>query len=284
MGDRIPDGKEKTSEYRVFIEYSCTFWTYYDLMTRLSPEIAQAAGDVSQRPFRGHIPVKAGQVIGKIGGQTLDVGVVNSDVTLPGLLLPEQYAYEPWKIHAVDPFQYFVEPLRSELLAKNMRQVEPRGGKIDYDIDGKLVGNWFLQGTNGYGGIDRSRYWAGHLSFVYDYLDPSQVRVSIGTFAGRARQFGVQGNGPDPAQIDPRTGIVKYVLMMYQYLDPLTGKPWNQKDASIKEVISRNIEGRMSGVLLVQMTGERTVKIEAFPDAQPESVTGFTNKAQVYER
>ncbi len=284
VGDHTPAGKEQTSEYRVFIEHSCTFWTYYDLITRLSPDIEALVGDLTKQPFHGRIPVKAGQVIGKIGGQTLDVGVVNSEVTLSGLLLPDQYVYEPWKIHAADPFDYFIEPLRSELLTKNVRQAEPRGGKIDYDVDGKLVGNWFLQGTNGYAGSDRSRYWAGHLSFVYDYLDPSQIRVSIGTFGDRARQFGVQGNGPDPAQVDPRTGIVKYVLMMYQYIDPVTGKPWNRKETGVKEVISRNIEGRVSGVLLVQMTGERTVKVEAFPDVRPESVTGFTDKAQVYER
>ncbi|MCH8908147.1 MAG: hypothetical protein IH840_13745 [Candidatus Heimdallarchaeota archaeon] len=32
------------------------------------------------------------------------------------------------------------------MLEKNPRTVEPFGGKIDYDIDGRLIGNWYLQG------------------------------------------------------------------------------------------------------------------------------------------
>ena len=45
---------------------------------------------------------------------------------------------DQWKPHVVDPFDHIDEPLRSQLLAFNARKTPPLGGKIDYDIDGRL--------------------------------------------------------------------------------------------------------------------------------------------------
>src|SRR5205823_3302381 len=107
--------------------------------------------------------------IGKVGGQTLDLGTVNADITLPGFVVPEHYVAEPWKIHSMDALDYFDEPLRSQLAAMNRRKAAPRGGKIDFDIDRAAVGNWFLVGTKGYGGTGPGggTYWTGHLALAY---------------------------------------------------------------------------------------------------------------------
>ena len=138
----------------------------------------------------------------------LDWSVHDADVTLSGFIAPEHYASEVWKIHTVDPFQFYEEPLRSELLSKAVRKVEPRAGKIDYDIEGTILGNWFLEGTIDYGGnTDDSEYWKGHLAIAYGWIDPSQVRISIGFDTGINHQlckvcfgaYGVRGNQPDPA-------------------------------------------------------------------------------------
>jgi hypothetical protein len=284
IGDRVPAGAKEVPDYRVFIELSCSFWVYYDLMTALAPDVAAQAGDVSRGTVFVRIPVRAGQVIGKVGGRTLDVGVVNADVTLPGFLVPEHYEREPWKIHTVDPFDYFAPPLREALLAKNLRTVPPYGGKIDFDVDGRLAGNWFARGTNGYAGADPQRSWAGHLSFVYDYLDPSKVRVSIGTFKGRARQFGVVGNAPDPASVGPETGIVKYTLVMYEYTERASGRPWTRARKPEGGVSGENLPRPPEGVLLVRLEGPRTARVEVFPDARPEAVQGFTSQAVLYDR
>lgn len=278
-------------DYRVAIEHSCTFWTYYDLMTELSPKVLQAAGWTPQSTgtVQVRIPVEEGEVIGKVGGQTLDIGVVNSEVTLPGLLVPSHYtALEPWKIHTVDPFDYFKEPLRSRLLALDVRTVEPRGGKIDYDVDGRLVGNWFLQGTNGYRGTCDPRsspsgcsYWVGHLAVVYDAYDPTQIRVSIGDFAGQPRQFGVVGNGPDPASVSVATGLVKYELVQYMYYKP-NGELWSGRELA-SGLVSRN-GSQTFGVVLLQLIGPRSLKVEAFPGKTAAEVSGFDGAAKLYER
>ncbi|MBI3209536.1 MAG: hypothetical protein HYZ37_11630 [Candidatus Solibacter usitatus] len=252
-----------TDEFRVVMEHSCSFWTYFDLITSLDPVIVEAMGGLreTQQPVLVRIPVTAGQTIGRIGGQTLDMGTVNAETALPGLLVPEHYAAEPWKVHTVDPLDYFDPAIREALLALNARQVEPRGGRIDYDVDGQLVGNWFREGSNWYRGIEQSYYWAGHFSAAYHYMDPSKIVISIGDFQGRSRQFFVTDNGPDPTQIGVDTGPVKYELL-------LNGPGGLQRQ----------------GVLLVQLLEGRKLQLEVFPQKIPSEVDGFTEAARIYLR
>jgi hypothetical protein len=287
IGDNVPKGKEHPDEYRIYIEYSCTFWSYYDLVTKLAPDI-QTAWEASPNKERGglvRIPVTAGQVIGKIGGQTLDVGVINSEVTLSGFTTPALYEREPWKIHTVDPFPYFTPSLQKTLLAKNPRRAEPRGGKIDYDIPGKLIGNWFQKGTNGYAGVDPKRSWAGHIAFLPDYIDPAQFRISLGTFDGRSQQFAPKGNGPDPATIGKETGVVAYELKKYMYINKKTGEPWNRgaPTNTQTEITSKNLD-KVYGTVLVQVLDAQTIKMEVFEGKTADAVSGFTESALFYER
>ena len=91
----------------------------------------------------------------------------------------------------VDFFDNTKEPLKSQLLAFDLRDASPRFGKIDYDIDGKLIGTWFKEGTGGYGGGKQGGegYWAGHLSIVPDGNDPGWTDISFGDYQGQAQQF-----------------------------------------------------------------------------------------------
>jgi hypothetical protein len=96
-------------------------------------------------------------LLGWIGGRTLDFSVVNSEVTLPGFIVPEHYAAEAWKIHVVDPFDYSDEPLRSQLLALNVRTAEPRGGGLTMtSVEAGLVVYELVQ-INWVGGS--GRFW-----------------------------------------------------------------------------------------------------------------------------
>jgi hypothetical protein len=178
-------------------------------------------------------------------------------------------------------FDSFVEPIKSELLSKNIRQAYPRGGKIDYDIDGKLVGNWFVEGTNGYRGNTQGDYWLMHLAFAYDALDPSLAVVSIGDFNGTPKQFAVKGNTPDPAVVSVTSGLVKYELTGIEYLAE-DGRIWNRNEFT---KISKAIEsGPVEGVVLAQMIEERKLKFEVFPGKTASEVAGFTDAAKIYER
>jgi len=212
-------------DYRIIIEHSCNFYTIFIHVDKLSEKVRSSVreedGDVDTQAWP-RIPVKAGEPFGTIGVGKVDFSVVDESVTLKGFVKKETYDGEVWKVHTVDTFDYYEEPLRSQLLAKNLRKAEPFGGKIDYDIDGKLTGNWFEENTNGYFGKAEyqrmSGYWSTHLAFAYDGLDPSLIIVSMGDYDGEAMQFAVKGNAPDPKDVDKAGGIIKYELVPYGYL------------------------------------------------------------------
>jgi uncharacterized protein (TIGR03437 family) len=276
VGDNIP--ANRTDEYRVVIEHSCSFWTYFDLLTSIDPAIL--AG-ISPQPGSGpwtatmRMRVEAGQTLGRIGGQTLDLGSVNAETILPGFLVPDHYIREPWKIHTVDPLDYFVASLRGLLLNLNPRRAEPRGGKIDYDIEGRLAGNWFREGTNGYAGADPQRPWAGHLAVAPHYLDPAYFTISLGDYDGRSRQFWARGNAPDPAAVSVDSGLVKFELVPVGVY--LQGRESPTLVYSLQD-------DQVQGVLLVQMLDARRMRAEAFPGKRAADVSAFTSAAAVYER
>jgi len=284
----VDTGQAKQREWRMDIAHSCTFTSYFDLLTSIDPAL-EAEWNKTQGgragPWKG-IPIKAGQLVGRIGAQTLDFGVYDYEVTLPEFIVPSHYDRETWKLHTVDPFPYFPKDVRDALLSKMLRQAEPRAGKIDFDVDGRLVGNWFQQGTNGYAGANPSKYWDGHLAMVPDALDPTQWRFSIGNFSGDARQFGVKGNGPDPRNVTVETGLIVYELTYYGYyvigdptrvgLGPGGVRPGDN-------IASRN-EDQVLGVALLQMTGTRTLRCEVFPGKIAAEVAAFTAAVKTYER
>jgi hypothetical protein len=269
-------------DYALTIEHSGTFYSQYDLLTQLEPSVLdQLDASVRERfarkqmgpPVQTRIPVKAGQVVGRVAGRSLDFGVVNTEVKLPGFLTPKLYGHYAWRVHIVDPFDYFDEPLKSKLLSLNARQVKPPFGKIDYDVDGRLIGNWFREGSGGYPGDrnDPRGYWMGHLAFAPHHIDPMTTVVSIGDFDGKPRQFWVKGNAPDPAKVSEQDGAVKYELI------------WSQLGSAGDRQVRQDADA-VQGTVLAQVLAGRKLKFEAFPAKVGSEVKGFTAAARTYER
>jgi hypothetical protein len=266
---------DRAVDLKVFIEHSARVWSYVDHLIEVDAAIMeQVPGGVQPGPpVNVRIPVKAGQVIGKVGNQTFDFALIDTSTTRKGFVKPEQFLQrDPQKPHVVDPFDYLAEPLRAPLIAKCARKVPPFGGRIDYDIDGQLIGNWYEQGTGGYAGLNRRiDYWVGHLSIVYHHLDPKIIVVSIGNYDGRAAQFWVRGNAPDPAKIGEKDGVVKYELLHGQL-------------GSSGQIQKRPDAETVQGVALCQVLPNRGLKAELFPGKTGSQVSGFTAEARVYER
>jgi hypothetical protein len=267
-------------EYRFVFSISCKLYYYYDLVTSLAPDI-KAEWQKSQRDI--NILVKEGQLVGRIGGQTLDFAVWDMDENLGGFVVPEHYAGEVWKIHTVDPLDYYTDDLKKTALTKYARTVEPRSGKIDYDIDGKLIGNWFLEGTGGYVQEGKSQeYWKGHLSIAPDAYDPASTVFSVGDYNGEAKQFGIKGNLPDPASSDQNSGLIKYELVQQDWVDG-TGRNWDRMSLSAG-LKAKNHNERVEGTALIQMIEARKIQVEIFPGKSASQVAGFTASAKIYER
>ena len=172
--------------------------------------------------------------------------------------------------------------MKNNLIEKSVRTAEPISGKIDYDIDGRLVGNWFLEGTNSYAGSNPEQYWKGHLSFVYDYIDPERIVISIGGYGGEdSKQFGVKMNSPEPANVEIKDGLVKYELVGYDYITK-NGNPWDR--ISLAKGLKTVSNEMVQGVVLVQIIEKRKIKFEAFPGKTASQINGFTENAKIYER
>jgi hypothetical protein len=282
LGD---SGGPMVPDYRMIIMHSCTVFTIFIHLGELAPAIFETVGEIplgrnwSPRQEYDPIPVKAGEPIGKFGSQSFDWSVHDADVVLNGFVVPEHYTSEPWKIHTVDPFDYYAEPIRAELLAKAIRGTEPRAGKIDYDIEGKIVGNWFIDGSVDYAGSGQPElgYTKGHLAIAYGHIDSTQLRISIGADTGIDEDlcgicfgtYGIKSNQPNPAIVGAEFGLVKYELMSRE-----------EESRLIREQV-----GDVSlGAFLVQHLGNRSIRIEIIPGKTPDQVSGFSSAAVLYRR
>lgn len=276
-------------DYAITIEATCTFRVRFSNMVRFSGGLGNAVGQLqANQTTLPNYAVKAGELIGYTGPPTaygIDVWVEDDDLTLTGFVNPAQYtAAEVWKTHMADLFDHTQEPLRSQLLALDERDATPRWGKIDYDIDGKLVGNWFRVGSGGYAGLNTMNegYWDGHLAVVYDGNDPGQIDISFGNYQGAPRQFAVVGNSPDPATVAESTGLVRYELGLTQNYSASTGQVWDGK-TYLPHIRARASAG-VIGTVLMQLMAARSLKMEIFPGRSASQVAGFDSNAVMFER
>ena len=281
IGREANFSENKYNKYRFIIYHTCDFYSIYNLLTSLSPEIVKQVGNIeygSNSNQKNPIYVKKGDLLGRIGGQTLDLSVNYDNFTLPGFVNPSSYDGEPWKIHTVDPFDYWGPEVREKLMEKNIRKVPPYGGKIDYDLDGKLVGNWFEEKVKNYD--DPSNYWTTHLSFVYNEINSSFIIISMANFSNEPKQFAVKGNSPDPANISTSSGLIKYELMDFYYTS--NGEMWNHMQMAPNIGVSSREP--IKGTVLVQLLENRKIKFEAFPYKSASEVNSFTSAAKIYAR
>ena len=290
----VDSGKDKEREWRVDIAHTCSFHSYFDLLTDLDSTILEE-WEISKGEknlgWKG-ISVKSGQLIGRIGGQTLDFGVYDYEITLPGFVIPEHYNYERWKLHTVDPFPFFRGDVRETLLSKNLRKVEPLAGKIDHDVDGTLSGNWFELGTNGLAGLTRDNYWKGHVSIVPNHIDPDAWMVAIGDWpnantSSGADHFIIVDPITAPVNVTKEESIVKYSLSEYTYCHAGDSSNCTKAISSIvpdKQLFATHTRSGGVGVLLVQLIEDRILKLEIFLNRTADEVHSFTAAAKEYER
>lgn len=201
--------------------------------------------------------VTAGQRIGQTGPYSgaVDLGVVYTAQSLPGFVNPARY--EGQTLHTDSPYKYFTEPLRSQLYAKVRRSSTDKDGRIDYDVRGRLIGNWFHESV----AVSQSMMptaWAKQLAFCPDSNDPSQLRVSIGGYCGLLGKWKPSPGDPDFAQVGVANGKVAYRLL---YLG----------------------DNSRAGLMLVQLLDETRLKVQVFPGNSADTAA-FDASALIYSR
>ena len=268
------------NNYLVVFEYSCDYYTRLIHIDTLSDEVnSQVKFDDpnSQHPYASpRIKVNEGEVIGTVGPHSFDFQIMDTTNPDKNILKPENV--DPWTSVTVDSFDYVTNALKSQLLPKNLRTRAPLGGRAGYDKEGTLLGNWFKVGRDK---NERNEYWTRGLSIVYDHIDESQVRVSLGNFDGYPKAFGVRGNSPDPKGVTKSSGVAKYELMKFDYYDS-SGNKWDT--ISFASGLTAKNTDELAGVVLFELQNDGKLKVEAFPEKSADQVSVFTSKAVLYER
>ena len=294
------------TQYRMIVEHSCSLYSIYIHIQELPEDLESAMGLSSADRSKDlriypRVAVSSGDLLGYdiVNGRgSLDISVVDTRVVLDGYANLDTYKGEFWKKHCVDPFDYWKGSFKNKILTKTLIvNDDPPGGKIDRDIGGRLVGNWFLEGSGGYSGAVRTASdphgSGGHLYFGYSNMVPNTKLISMGAF-DRMRSFHLGNDALDPAEISVGTGIVKYGLIALDkgdrgdesgYKVLATGELWDGKMYPEGGVLEAVYHPGLNGVVVVQVLNDKQIKVEAFQDARSlEEVSGFTENAKIYVR
>jgi hypothetical protein len=211
-------------------------------------------------------PLTEGQILqagAKIGvtaaGSAIDLGAFDMTVKHAGFV--DTLRYPSQTLHYVAPRSYFTAALQADIDSHLYRSASAadKGGQIDFGVGGRLVGDWFLLGmprdssSGPYG-------WTRSIAFVYDYYDPTTVRISIGGTVASPGVWGIDATAPRPETVTVASGIVSYKL--YSPFDP---------------------QFPPTGLLLVQMIDALTIKTEYFAGSSA-SATQFDANAVTFVR
>jgi hypothetical protein len=195
--------------------------------------------------------ITAGQRLGTTGSVfSIDLGLFDDGKTLTGFVNPVRVGNSA---NTDAPLRYFDEPLRSQLYAKVERIGPDFDGRIDYDVPGRLSGNWFLTD-------------ASSLTFAYDTYDPARVVISVSGGLSQTGIFSIAAADPLPRDVSVASGVVRYTLAGWGE----TGKPQHIRS------------GIPTARMLVQMLDDQRIRVELFPVSA--TATAFTGSAREFVR
>jgi hypothetical protein len=215
--------------------------------------------------LRSGARIAPGQVLGTTAPGTphIDFGLINYTRTL-SFANPARYASDANTLYCDSALAYFTEPLRTQLYAAVQRVGSDRDGRIDFDVAGRLAGNWYVEGLSA-AVSQNPPAWPQQLAFVRDNYDPSRLRISIGGTLSVTGLFEPAPGTPDFAGVSPASGTVAYPLLL-----PLapgqTSGPQPQR-----------------GVLIVRMLDDSRIEVETVAGAGLSN-TDFSGAAKIYVR
>ena len=197
--------------------------------------------------------VTAGQRLGTTGMSfDIDLSLFNEALNL-FFVNPARAGNQ---VHTEAPLRYFEEPLRSQLYAKVQRYPPDLDGRIDFDVAGRLSGNWFTSDSI-------------PLVFAYDSWDPAQVVISVGGALMRTGIYTIDPGDPAPRDVSVSSRPIRYTL----FAGP--GRPGAPPPGT-------GVPGAPVARLLVQMLDDLHVRVEMF--SPTASADAFTADARTFDR
>ena len=290
-----------SSSHRVVINHGCNVFSVYMVLNKGTGVLADAFSKLNGNGFMSlNIPIKAGEEFGRQRDNMLDFNVFDGTKFLSGFA--NVYSYlsgDTWKPYTTDYLPFFTEDIRSAMEKQLQRTSSPRIGKIDQDVIGSAAGNWFLAGTNGYGGNLASVYenavtqvmggsvagknfyaWS-HFAIAKHEVDTSKWILSTGWYQdpnGDAMQFVINlgADQPAPDKLTPSSGPVVYQLSQYSYLYPV-GTPARVEGANEPYPVGYTLSiGAPKATVVLQVNSDNSLSVE-FGSA-------FTSAKRTYTR
>ncbi len=272
----IPDAPEalwgrEYDDHLLVLKVSESIQVNYAHVTDFHPTLAAQLTDLPMDED-GHdveVLVQGGDTLGFVGPHgAMDFSITDFSLKL-NFLNPSRYPTN--QTFAAHVFDYVQEPILSQMLAITPRQLPPRAGKVDYDVEGRIVGNWFLEGTTSF------IQWSRQLAIVYDHIWGDRIFIADGSpmrdvpgieGPGRPDIWWVQGNAPLPETIGVGDGVVAYTLIHKRDLRD-TGEFIDEHKL-------------VQGVMLVEMIEVGRIRVEVFKGVG--TADAFTSAARVYVR
>ena len=287
------------NSHRVVIDHGCNVFSVYMVMNKVTGVLASLASQASNNGYlKANVKVKAGEEFGRQAETMLDFNVFDGTSWLSGFQNPQAYlTQDAWKPYTADFLPFFSSDIRSAMEAQMQKTSSPRVGKIDHDIAGTASGNWFLAGTNGYGGRLTSDYenatamlGSGSVPGKNDYswshlaIAPHQVDTKAWVFSsgwwsdpkGDADQavLVVASGQVAPDKLTAASGMVVYKLAQLSYAPPAgvaTNPPGSMAPWPVGYTV---VTGRDRGVVALQVNADGSLSLEL--NTSLSSISGFT--------
>lgn len=277
--EHVSDG---FTDYRLKFNPCLEVYGILDHMSSLSGSLLSQLGKFTEQECQSYtnggkdyrqctknvmIEISAGTVIGEAGGNAgqnaLDFGVY--DTGFPQALAnPSRFYNQGQKyLYAVSAIDYFSAALQTQLRSRASnysgtihRTVEPIGGTIVNDVPGTAQGIWFKQG-------EPTLPEDPHIALVFDNVDPTQPRFSIGT---------------------SQTGLSSGVYAFTDVSSGYTNRKFSQVTADGNIYTYHNLQNTIPNtVILIQLLDNSTLRVEKQMEAQGPP-WAFTNNAVIYVR
>ncbi len=287
------------NSHRVVIDHGCNVYSVYMVMNKVTGVLASLASQASNNGYlKANVKIKAGEEFGRQAETMLDFNVFDGTSWLSGFQNPQAYlTQDAWKPYTADFLPFFSSDIRSAMEAQMQKTSSPRVGKIDHDIAGTASGNWFLAGTNGYGGRLNSDYenasamlGSGAVPGKNDYswshlaIAPHQVDTKAWVFSsgwwsdpkGDADQavLVVASGQVAPDKLTAASGMVVYKLAQLSYAPPAgvaTNPPGSMAPWPVGYTV---VTGRDRGVVALQVNADGSLSLEL--NTSLSSISGFT--------
>jgi len=278
-------GNANTS--RVVINHGCNLYSVYMVLNKPSGLLAKYVDELASKGFINlNLKVKAGDEFGRQRDNMLDFNVFDGTQWLSGFANPAAYlTHDAWKPYTADFLPFFSDEIRSGIEKWMQKTSAPRVGKIDHDVIGAAAGNWFLDGTFGYGGNQNSLFinatspigggvvegkngydWS-HLAIAPHEVDTSQWIFSIGWWndpKGDATQalIVISSGQVSPDKLTSASGAITYQLAQISYQEP-AGSPARPAGSTAPWAVGYKVVGGSNkGSVTLQVNSDGSLSVE----------------------